>query len=109
MDKKAFRNDFECITYNCHSADSRVQFSMSEGGMREFEGSDANRETIQSASSMSRKASMKVGYLRSMREVATESIDGFEPFFDDMIQAIDRLVILKTFCTTPLAPTQGTS
>ena len=49
--------------YNCHSAARRAQFSMREGGTREFEGREAKRKIMQRASSMSRTASTKVGYL----------------------------------------------
>jgi hypothetical protein len=36
---------------------------MREGGIRGFEGRDAKRKIMQSASSISRTASIKVGYL----------------------------------------------
>lgn len=43
-----------------------MQFSMSSGGRREFDGREANKKAIHSASSMSRNASMKVGYLEEL-------------------------------------------
>lgn len=63
IDKNVFRSDRECITYSCHSAARRAQFSISDGGTREVEGSEANKKIMHNASSMSRTASMKVGYL----------------------------------------------
>jgi hypothetical protein len=41
---------------------------MSEAGRRGFDGRDANRNIMQSASSISRTASMKVGYLQKRIE-----------------------------------------
>lgn len=51
------------MMYNCHSAASREQFSINVGETRDSEGNDANREIMQRASSMSRTASINVGYL----------------------------------------------
>jgi hypothetical protein len=51
------------IIYSCHSLYKRVQFSISEGAIRSFIGRFAKRAIIHRASSMSRNASMKVGYL----------------------------------------------
>ena len=55
-----------CITYSCHSAAKRAQFSMSEADTFESEGKEAKRKIMQSASSISRTASMNVGYLDGM-------------------------------------------
>ena len=52
-----------CITYSCHSAARRAQFSIREGETFESEGREAKRKIMQRASSMSRTASMNVGYL----------------------------------------------
>ena len=64
MDRKTLRNARVCITYSCHSIDNREQFSTREGGTRSPEGSTLKSDTRHKASSMSRKASMNVGYLR---------------------------------------------
>ena len=53
-----------CITYSCHSMARRAQFSIREGDTFESEGREAKRKIMQRASSMSRTASMNVGYLR---------------------------------------------
>ena len=51
------------MTYSCHSADKRAQFSMRDFGTLPSVGNEANKETRHRASSMSRTASMNVGYL----------------------------------------------
>ena len=48
-----------CITYSCHSAARRAQFSIREGETFESEGREAKRKIMQRASSMSRTASIK--------------------------------------------------
>lgn len=63
IDRKVFRRECVCMMYNCHSAASREQFSINVGETRDSEGNDANREIMQRASSMSRTASINVGYL----------------------------------------------
>lgn len=65
------------MTYSCHSAASRAQFSMSAGETRDSEGNDAKSKIMQSASSMSLTASTNVGYL-SFR-INTGRPDGVVP------------------------------
>lgn len=63
MDKNTLRNEREWRVYSCHSAASRVQLSMRAVDTLEVAGRFANKKTMHKASSMSRTASMKVGYL----------------------------------------------
>jgi hypothetical protein len=57
------------MMYNCHSAARRAQFSIREGGIRGFEGREAKRKIMQRASSISRTASIKVGYLANGQDL----------------------------------------
>jgi len=63
MDKNTLRNECEWRMYSCHSAASRVQLSMRTVDTRDVAGRFANKKIMHKASSMSRTASMKVGYL----------------------------------------------
>jgi hypothetical protein len=63
MDKNTLRNECEWRTYSCHSAASRVQLSTRDVDTRDVAGRFANKKIMHRASSMSRTASMKVGYL----------------------------------------------
>lgn len=63
MDKNTLRNECEWRIYNCHSAASRVQLSMRAVDTRDVAGRFANKKMMHNASSMSRTASIKVGYL----------------------------------------------
>jgi hypothetical protein len=63
MDKKTFLSERECKTYNCHSDARRVQLSIKDVETRELAGKFANKNIMQRASSMSRTASINVGYL----------------------------------------------
>lgn len=47
---------------------------------------------MHSASSISRTASIKVGYLED--ESASTHREDLSPFFDDMVQAIYRFIVL---------------
>lgn len=66
MERNTFRREWVRITYSCHSAARREQFSTREAEMRSLEGREANRIIMHNASSMSRTASVKVGYLRKI-------------------------------------------
>lgn len=94
------------MTYNCHSAASREQFSMREGGSRALEGREANKKTMQRASSMSRTASMKVGYLKDEMMYKLQG-KACSPLLDDVVQTVDGLVILQAFGITPLSPSKS--
>lgn len=63
MDRNTLRNEREWRVYSCHSAASRVQLSMRVVDTRDVAGRFANKKIMHRASSMSRTASMKVGYL----------------------------------------------
>jgi hypothetical protein len=67
--------------YNCHSAARRAQFSIREGGIREFEGREAKRKIMQRASSISRTASMKVGYLAKGQNMTKAEMRSMLPTF----------------------------
>jgi hypothetical protein len=94
MDRKTFRSACVCNVYNCHSADKRAQFSISEGGMRRLDGKVANNVIMQRASSISLSASMKVGYLYgNVSKRANCKNYLLVPFLYDMIQSIGWLMI----------------
>lgn len=83
-----------------------MQFSMSDGGMREFDGRFPNRVTRHKASSISRSASIKVGYLRKKESlgVSMVQIRGNDiPLLNDVIQSVNRFILFQTFCTAPFA------
>ena len=92
MDKKTFRSDFVCITYSCHSAANRAQFSIRAGETRGLEGRDAKRKIMHKASSMSRIASIKDGYLNLISTWLLQYLRSI-PLFDNMIQSIHRSVL----------------
>lgn len=61
---------------------------------------------MQRASSMSRTASMNVGYLGTL---SSQPFDmkrklGDVPLFDDMVETVYRLVFLQALCAAPFAP-----
>lgn len=100
------------MTYSCHSAASRAQFSTSSGGSRELDGREAKRKTMHNASSISLTASMKVGYLFVNRMSLACCRDIMQtrhiPFFYNMVQTINRLVFLQTLSTAPFPPSKRT-
>jgi hypothetical protein len=73
------------MTYNCHSAAKREQFSTSDGDILSPDGRDANKKIMQRASSISRTASRKAGYLRGRSTPGKLAVKHKLPFFDDMV------------------------
>jgi hypothetical protein len=76
------------MTYNCHSAARREQFSIKDAEIRSFDGSEANRKIIHNASSMSRTASTNVGYLWKKGDVQRRlswQVIELSPLLDDMV------------------------
>ena len=68
---------------------------MISGGRRELDGREEKRNIMHRASSMSRTASMKVGYLaEEMYKIIVEHHFRYAPFLDYVVQTIERLVIL---------------
>ena len=73
MDKNTLRNEREWRIYSCHSAASLVQLSMRDADTRDVAGRFANKKIMHRASSMSRTASMNVGYLYPTSNSSTDA------------------------------------
>jgi len=83
------------MIYSCHSAASRVQLSMRAVDTRDVAGRFANKKIMHRASSVSRTASMKVGYLYFTSNSSTNAEQNvLLPLFNDMVQAVGWLVVV---------------
>ena len=86
IERNTFRNEWVCITYSCHSAANREQFSIRAGETRDSEGNDANKKIMQRASSISRTASINVGYLKpKINPCLPSEFPSRAPLFNDVI------------------------